>query len=126
MGHFLKPSSLYGPVRRSRLFERFPMELGAYESCVCAPAFHQTGKRAPGGVARRRGCPPRAPPYLFDPAPGRSRSAGHLPVRWRTSIMLHLGTVLRVYYDRLLPVPINGTSDPDADPPREPPITLEP
>jgi hypothetical protein len=33
MAHFLKPSSLYGPVRRSRT--------GACESCVCAPAFHQ-------------------------------------------------------------------------------------
>jgi hypothetical protein len=42
-----------------------------------------------------------------------------------TSVMLHLGTVLRAYYDRLLPlpVPIVEASDPDAASPGEPPIT---
>ena len=43
------------------------------------------------------------------------------------SIMLHLGTVLRAYYDRLLPlpVPIVAASDPDAASPGEPSITPE-
>jgi hypothetical protein len=43
------------------------------------------------------------------------------------SIMLHLGTVLRAYYDRLLPlpVPIVAASDPDAANPGEPQITPE-
>jgi hypothetical protein len=41
------------------------------------------------------------------------------------SIMLHLGTVLRAYYDRLLPLPVPmvEASDLDVASPGEPPIT---